>query len=48
MLGLWLSLILERVKRLELIIEGDSVFEMGIGMELWLNLELRLTLTGKF
>lgn len=47
MLGPWLSSTLERVKRLEPTTEGDPVPEMGTGMELWPNLESRLTLTGK-
>lgn len=42
-----LSSTLEHVKRLEPITEGDQVPEMGRGMELWPNLESRLTLMGK-
>lgn len=45
-LGLWLSSTLEHVKRLEPTTEGDRVSEMGTGMELWANLESRLTLMG--
>lgn len=47
MLRPWLSSTPKHVKRLEPITEGDQVPETGTRMELWPNLELRLTLMGK-
>lgn len=47
MLGPRLSSTLEHVKRLEPTTKGDQVPEMGTGMELWPNLESRLTLMEK-
>lgn len=47
MLGPQLSSSLEHVKRLEPTTEGDQVPEMKTGMELWPNLESKLTLMGK-
>lgn len=47
MLGPQLSSSLEHVKRLEPTTEGDQVPEMKTGMELWPNLESKLTVMGK-